>query len=325
MTSIQIETIDSRIWHPEQIAVQLVKALQTGPVTVDLLAEGPCCVTSGMDDLISYVCDSFDFDYDMITIRTSNQIKSSKFKEIRTEFVELSHCKQFAKNTIHVHTTPNLKFGMFVSKSNWKRLGLASHIWQYHKDVSCLSFHFDRNNDYHIDHFGLETLLVQDQHNYAVVDFIKQLPIKFKQHTYPIQFDNDALDLAEQYQNIFCDIICETYFTGNTFFVTEKTWRPIIYRRPFIVQGPERYLENLKKLGFKTFSNWWPEGYDKDTNGGTFNSIKNCVDYIADQSQTTLNQWLKEMQPILDHNFFTLCQLTDQQILSTQFYSNEKI
>lgn len=323
MTQIQIETIDRKIWHPEQIAVQLVKALQKGTVTIDLLYEGPCCKTSGLDDLVSYVCDSFNFNSNMISIQTSNQIKSSKFKETRTAFIELEYCQNFAKNKTYTHQFPNFKFGMFVSRGNWKRLGLASHMWQNYKDISCLSYHFDRNNDYHIDHFGLEKLLLEEQNNYAVMDFVKQLPIKFKQHTYPIQYNNDALDLAEQYQNIFCDIVCETYFTGKTFFVTEKTWRPIIYRRPFIIQGPEKYLENLKKLGFKTFSNWWPEGYDEDVDGGTLDSIRNCVDYIASKSQKTINQWLKEMQSTLDHNFFTLCNLTNKQILSTQFYSNE--
>jgi hypothetical protein len=323
MTQIQIETIDSKVWHPEHIAVQLTKVLQVGPVTVNLLSEGPCCENSGIDKIISYVCDSFNFDYNMININTSNQIKSSKFKETRTGFVELSHCINFAKKNPYIHKVPNLKFGMFVSRSNWKRLGLASYLWNNYKNTSSLSFHFDRNNDYHLDHFGLEQLLIEEHHNYDVINFIKQLPIKFKQHTYPIQFNNDALDLAEQYQNIFCDIVCETYFTGKTFFVTEKTWRPIIYRRPFIVQGPEGYLDNLKKLGFKTFSNWWPEGYDKDINGGTLNSIRNCIDYIASKSQTTLNQWLEEMQPILDHNYSTLCNLTNQQILSTRFCLNE--
>jgi hypothetical protein len=290
MTRIPVETIDGKIWRADTIAMKIARALQSGPIVVDLLTEGPCCYSAGIDELLMNICDIFNHDINDIQILTSNQIQSSRFNEKRTAFVELDFCQRFAHSIQDFPAVSTNKFGMFVSRSNWKRLGLASYLWSKYKPISNLSFHFDISNDYHRTNFGLENLLVEEFPDYDILDFVKNLPLTFDQTTYPIQYHTGALSLQTQYQDIFCDIVCETYFSGKTFFVTEKTWRPIIYRRPFIVQGPQWYLKNLRRLGFRTFSDWWSEGYDEDINGGTLDSIRNLIDFIGSQSQNTINR-----------------------------------
>jgi hypothetical protein len=49
---------------------------------------------------------------------------------------------------------------------------------------------------------------------------------------------------------------------GQSYFVSEKTYKPIATRKPFIVFSNHGYLEALKKLGFKTFSPYIDESYD---------------------------------------------------------------
>jgi hypothetical protein len=50
-----------------------------------------------------------------------------------------------------------------------------------------------------------------------VTKFIKQLPIRSHAHQYPILWDGQALDLDNYYQDLFCDVICESYFSGRVF------------------------------------------------------------------------------------------------------------
>ena len=121
--------------------------------------------------------------------------------------------------------------------------------------------------------------------------------------SYPILWDQGAFDLEKYYQDIFCEIVCETYFTGRTFFLTEKTLRCIINGRPFMVQGPKWFLHNLKRLGFKTFSNWWDEGYDEDPVDHRLVEIKKVIKDLSTQTPGQLNNMYKSMQAILEHNY----------------------
>lgn len=46
-------------------------------------------------------------------------------------------------------------------------------------------------------------------------------------------------------------------------FVTEKTFKPVAFRHPFVVAGQSGTLDFLHRLGFETFENLWDESYDQ--------------------------------------------------------------
>jgi len=63
-------------------------------------------------------------------------------------------------------------------------------------------------------------------------------------------------------------------------FVTEKTFKPIAFRHPFLVCGMPGTLEFLRNLGFETYENIFDESYDKleffdDRLELVYNDIKN--------------------------------------------------
>jgi len=305
---------DSVIWNRDQLILDLVAARD--PVDIDLLSEGPCCDSIGLDQLLQSIPG-----LDVRAIHTSNQIASSSFKEVRKPFVELDLVKQKLASTVPTTSTLEKTFAIFVSRSNWQRLGLASYIWEHYNSRAEVTYHYDSTVDYHRANFGLETLLQKDWHSrHHVYRFLEQLPLTKDQQTYPILWNNTAFDL--DYTSVFCEIVCETFFTGNTFMMTEKIMRPILQRRPFVVQGPRFFLENLQRLGFKTFSHWWDESYDMDPADGKFPSIKWTIDYIGKQSADTIQQWYTEMQPVLEHNANTLANLSNRQIITTEFKSS---
>jgi hypothetical protein len=317
MNLVTCTVSDSKIWNVEQFIVDLVNSVNYGPVDIDLKHEGPCCQSIKLDVLLDSISGLV-----VNAIHTSNQISSSKFPEVRNPFVELNLAKEKAVKLIPNSSPLVKKFAIFIGRSNWQRLGLASFLWKYFNNDSLITYHYNNKDDYHRVNFGLETLL-QKRWDYrqTVYEFLEHLPLTFDQQTYPILWNRNAFDLDKHYVSLFCEIVCETFFSGKTFMMTEKIFRPIVQRKPFIVQGPKFFLENLKILGFKTFNNWWDESYDIDENDGKFDSLQWTINYIGNQSMETINDWYQQMQPTLDHNVKTLLQLTDNQILTTKFKS----
>jgi hypothetical protein len=322
MNTVKIATKDGVIWNKHDVFIELYKASLTGPVKIDLLSEGPCCVTSGLESMLLSLVDTFGFSKDLYTIYTSNQLKSSSFNEVRTPFVELRLAQKKAQQVTHCVSSLNKRFASFVSRSNYIRLGLSSYLFKNYRNQTLQTFHFDPTVQYHNENFELERFM--EKHNDDIADvfeFVKHLPIKLDDNvTYPILWSVNAFDLDDSYKEIFCEIVYETYYSGKTFFITEKTMRPIINKVPFLIQGPRYVIENLHKLGFKTFNKWWCEAYDNDPWDARYESFKQSIDWIAQQSQDTIKQWRSEMQDTLDHNYNVLLSLTDKKITEMDFY-----
>lgn len=317
---VHCKVSDEKIWNIEEFIIGAIKSIQTEQsLTVDLRGEGPCCRSLGLDDLLDKIVESTGVDPAKIIIETGNYLSSSKYKQTIYQHYHLT------KQTIIPYTVPpwqnfDTRFGIFIGRSNWIRLGLASYIWNRYRDQSVITFHYDSTKDFHVANFGLEKFLNRHyEDREQVFKFIECLPLTFgDEFSYPITISskNSSWNLLGIYKNFFCEIVCETFFTGDTFFMTEKIFRPILAKRPFLVQGPTNFLKNLRSLGFQTFSNWWDEGYDEDPADARYQTFKFATDWIAEQSNSTLNAWYNEMQPILEHNYQVLQTLTNQKILS---------
>ena len=126
---------------------------------------------------------------------------------------------------------------------------------------------------------------------------------------------NIAVNFSEGYSSIFAELICETYFSGLTFFPTEKTFRPMQQLTPFIVQGPQGFLTNLHRSGFKTFSKYWDESYDELTGVARILKIREIATQLFDLSQLELQKMYNDMKPILEHNKKRLSTLQPEDLL----------
>jgi hypothetical protein len=316
-------TSDCKIWNKEQFVIDVIKEgmVTDGVICIALNAEGPCCKETHIDAVLSDIASTFDISADRFVINTANQIRSSRYKEIRWINDILTGAHQKIKSYIPVKSTLKKTFGIFIGRSNWQRLGIASYIWNTQKDNSVMTFHYDPRVEYHRSNVGLEELLCKYPDGLGdVFPFLGVLPLTHDTVSYPILWSDNAYDLDALYDDIFCEIVCETYFSGRTFFISEKTYRCIVNKRPFIVQGPKWFLKNLRKLGFKTFSKWWDEGYDEDHSDSRFETLTHHVDWIGSQNEQTISNWYQEMQSTLEHNYNTLRNLTNEQILDTEFY-----
>ena len=72
---------------------------------------------------------------------------------------------------------------------------------------------------------------------------------------------NDRYLNSDWYNQTFCSVISETYAHVGP-WITEKTFKPIAFRHPFLIQATVGTLEYIKSLGFVTFDNIFDESYD---------------------------------------------------------------
>jgi hypothetical protein len=70
-------------------------------------------------------------------------------------------------------------------------------------------------------------------------------------------------------QNSYFYIASETYIQGEYKFFTEKVFKPLANFQPVIFLSFPRALEELKKLGFKTFHPYIDESYDLEEDTAT--------------------------------------------------------
>jgi len=66
------------------------------------------------------------------------------------------------------------------------------------------------------------------------------------------------------YNNSYYSLICETH--DHDWFLSEKTAKPLIAQRPFIMFGGHHHLAFLRQLGFHTFDQIINESYDSEPN-----------------------------------------------------------
>lgn len=104
--------------------------------------------------------------------------------------------------------------------------------------------------------------------------------------------------------NSFVNIVTETRYDTPFQYISEKTLKPIISKRPFILLSSPGTLALLKSFGFKTFDQWWDESYDQEKDHyKRFKIVYELTQDILSKDKETLEKYLEEMQEILDYNY----------------------
>ena len=103
------------------------------------------------------------------------------------------------------------------------------------------------------------------------------------------------------YNQTAYSLIAETSFTNHYSFYTEKTVKPILAKRLFVMIAGRYSLKNLRSMGFKTFDGIIDESYDSiEDSILRWGSALDQVEYLQTQSQELI---LEKLKPICDHNY----------------------
>jgi len=134
----------------------------------------------------------------------------------------------------------------------------------------------------------------------------------------PIELDGKVNDINSRYQFLeiqksFLYVSTETVFQYPHPSLTEKSYKGITAKRPFVILGAQYSLKKLQDLGFKTFNTFWDESYDNLRDPAEkLLSIYKIIASICQLSDDELKNMLSDMADILDHNFTTYINLENK-------------
>lgn len=163
------------------------------------------------------------------------------------------------------------------------------------------------SDNFHIDNFRKDIIYKTNRQNDT------------KQHTYDTTFRPYYIDTDFNFKNVpssqqnrnitgvsesFIHIIAESRFISPMANISEKTLKPIIAKRPFILASTPYSLQLVKSMGFKTFSEFWDESYDEVTDHSKrLGLILDLIDYLNSLSNKNLKRMHKHMHKILEFNY----------------------
>jgi len=106
------------------------------------------------------------------------------------------------------------------------------------------------------------------------------------------------------YKHIAIDIVTESTFNYPYPQITEKTLRPILCNRMFMIVGPSGSLAWLHSKGFRTFAPFINEDYDSIQNPtDRIITITSEIKRLCELPITTIKSAMMDYADTLTHNF----------------------
>jgi hypothetical protein len=222
----------------------------------------------------------------------------------------------FTESTYNVAVKPK-KFLCFNRVPRIHRVMLLAEMYKTDlvKDSFC-SFYLNKESWKKHTARQLE-VMSQDQIN-SINEHLNDIPLvlnRTKERGNPVTVVEDDF---KYFENSYVSIITETlfYVNGESMgehgtipisqgaFISEKIFKPIICKHPFIVLGPPNTLRFMRQFGYRTFPNIINEEYDAEEDNNT--RFQMVVDEINRLAAFTDDEWLtfqEEAKEIIDHNF----------------------
>jgi hypothetical protein len=91
-------------------------------------------------------------------------------------------------------------------------------------------------------------------------------------------------------------------------FFTEKTWKAVRAKHPFLLLTTPYALRGLRELGYQTFHPYINESYDDIEDDQTrLEAVMNEVERLANMDDNQTRVFLENIHPIVKHNYNVLC------------------
>jgi len=126
--------------------------------------------------------------------------------------------------------------------------------------------------------------------------------------------------------NTYFSVVNETnfYTTGKRFFnqtgrlLSEKTFKPIACKHPFIIVSVPNFLDKVRELGYKTFSPYINEFYDTIIDDNErLHAIILEIERLCNLNDAQLQDFLNGVREIVEYNQTVLL---NKKIFYDKFY-----
>ena len=144
-------------------------------------------------------------------------------------------------------------------------------------------------------------------------EYINQVVAKVNSLPRSLRIDSSEADIPNGSQSIgplpelmssFLHVVTETMFWDDRTHLTEKIFKPIVAKQPFVLVGCANNLDYFRSYGFRTFGRWWDESYDAITDPvQRLEAVSNIIKSICKKSLGELEDMLQDMTEVLEHNY----------------------
>lgn len=269
------------------------------------------------DDKIIYISGTIDVKDEILLIS-----KIFNKKPIESYFYSYwEKCAHDYLNNNNFNKTQNLKSKIYLCLNRKWRLHrpfLISLLYSYnlekHGHISL------GKNEWHNSWNEMYNILLEMLQNNKCLQFYEFL----KQHKHKIlripelYLDTSNLDdpniydgkkminkeSIQYFKDAYFSVVTETNYFEDIIFLTEKTFKPLVMKQPFILVSSPNTLVFLKSLGYKTFSSIINEEYDQEKDHFTrMKLIVEEIDNLCKLSYAQLDNLIDSINDVLEHNF----------------------
>lgn len=158
----------------------------------------------------------------------------------------------------------------------------------------------------HIDKFPLD--LTGDKENrFNPIDIIDKDKYLFDDSYYSIITETLYYDKANCHLSV--------NMVAGTAMLSEKAYKAIVMKHPFILVSTPGLLAWMRKLGYKTFHPFINEAYDNEVDDEKrMNMIIKEVKRLSTYTNDEWMQWQRNVKPIIDHNYEVYSNTTDFRV-----------
>lgn len=119
-----------------------------------------------------------------------------------------------------------------------------------------------------------------------------------------VPYDLLSLGRLDIWRSHFLNVVSETaFFPWDNLFITEKTWKPILGLRPFVINGQARIYQYLRSHGFRTFNHYWAHiELEEIAEYQVHDAVIEVIKYLADKPADKIKDLYQSMLPDLIHN-----------------------
>lgn len=228
--------------------------------------------------------------------------------------------------TYNTDTVPEKLFLSWNRRFRDHRIELALHLEQLNLvEKSYISFsktHVENHNDSFLSRANgvlASNKYANEAINVEVVNrFDNRLPLVLDNEHDIVQMCGDHDHRSRPYyQNSLVSLVTETTFADSAVALTEKSFKPFKEKHPFILVAGAGALNYLRTLGFKTFSEFWPESYDSPglSPDERMKRIRSVLKIISSWDHDQILTFKQKVKPILEHNFNQLKNLSVNMLL----------
>jgi hypothetical protein len=279
---------------------------------VDLIYDNIIIGLNIPEENILLVCGSIDFKDKIIEVST----KLNK-KPIKCEVYYFSErmSKKFVMQEDGYGDSPLLKDTHYKTYINlnrhWRshRIALLAMLYNSNLlDYGYNSLDLHSNKSWRNDLIEADTLY-RNLELLMATDFEKLLPLHLDTDNFIRNLAHTTqIGILPYFKSSLLSLVTETNFNDNEpIYLTEKTFKSIGQKHPFIIVSKPFTLKLLKDLGYKTFNEVIDERYDLETNDSKrLKMIVSEIDRISKLNENELKHFKSICLPIVEYNYSIL-------------------